>query len=161
MNPSFEFAAEHFTAGTVGEPGDRTFFLQAADGGRLVTLKIEKQQVGALSEYFTQLLTELDLPDDGADFQPLRTPIEPDWVVGSLEIQWDADAEQMVVVAEEIQDDDDESDPARAVFRVSASQVSAFCSTVDVLMAGGRPPCPFCGRPKAESEPCWGCPAMN
>ncbi len=165
MNPSFDFTANHFTAGTVGEPGDRTFFLQAAGDGKLATLKLEKQQAGALGEYFAQLLDELELPDDGGDFESLRTPIEPDWVVGSLEIRWDTDNAQMVVMAEEIEDIDPDNegagDPARAVFRVTSTQVSTFCSTVELLMAGGRPPCPFCGRPKAPDGPCWGCPAMN
>ena len=161
MNPSFDFTADHFTTGTVGEPGDRTFFLQAEGEGRLVTLKVEKQQVAALSEYLIQLLDDLGLPDDDDNYRALRTPIEQDWVVGSLEIRWDAEAEQMVVVAEEMQTEDEPSEPARAVFRVSAAQVSSFCTTTDHLMAGGRPPCPFCGRPKADEEPCWGCPAMN
>ena len=36
---------ERFVAGTVGPPGQRTFFLQAREGVRVVSVALEKQQV--------------------------------------------------------------------------------------------------------------------
>ena len=41
---------ERFVTGTVGEPGQRTFFLQARSGARITSVSVEKQQVAALSE---------------------------------------------------------------------------------------------------------------
>ena len=75
-----------FTAGTVGEPGQRTFFLQAVAAGEVVTLKVEKQQVAALADYLEQMLT--DLPPPSVETIPaqlsLSTPIEPEWAVASM-----------------------------------------------------------------------------
>jgi hypothetical protein len=36
---------ERFVAGTVGEPGDRSFYLQAIEDARTVSVLLEKQQV--------------------------------------------------------------------------------------------------------------------
>ncbi|MGH3369750.1 MAG: DUF3090 family protein, partial [Nocardioidaceae bacterium] len=41
---------ERFVAGTVGEPGQRTFFLQASGKGRVTSVALEKQQVALLAE---------------------------------------------------------------------------------------------------------------
>ena len=51
---------ERFVAGTVGDPGNRTFFLQARDGGRVVSVALEKVQVAVLAERLGDLLGELD-----------------------------------------------------------------------------------------------------
>ena len=82
--------AEHFTCGTVGEPGQRVFFIQARQGRRLVTLKSEKEQVRALGEYLGELLEKLPgetaatLPDT-----PLIEPIEPAWPIASIALGYD------------------------------------------------------------------------
>ena len=44
-----------FTAGAVGPKGQRVFYLQAREGRLVVTLKLEKQQVGALADYLEQI----------------------------------------------------------------------------------------------------------
>src|ERR1700761_8648721 len=60
---------ERFVAGTVGEPGDRTFFLQARGGGRVISVALEKVQVSLLAEKLEELLIEankrfgVDLPE--------------------------------------------------------------------------------------------------
>ena len=67
MRESFELTrAEHFTCGTVGEPGQRVFFIQARQGRRLVTLKSEKEQVRALGEYLGELLVDAERMQRGA-----------------------------------------------------------------------------------------------
>ena len=50
---------ERFIAGTVGEPGQRTFFLQARSGPRVTSVALEKQQVEILGERIDELLDEL------------------------------------------------------------------------------------------------------
>ncbi|MGB0098675.1 MAG: DUF3090 family protein, partial [Nocardioides sp.] len=50
---------DRFVAGTVGPPGQRTFFLQARRGPRLVSVALEKQQVEALAERIDELLDEV------------------------------------------------------------------------------------------------------
>ena len=87
MSDSYHFERpEHFTAGTVGPKGQRTFFLQFGNAGELVALKLEKGQVHALAEYLDQLLDDIDPVDE--DDIPLALdlidPVEAAWVVGSV-----------------------------------------------------------------------------
>jgi uncharacterized repeat protein (TIGR03847 family) len=65
---------DRFVAGTVGEPGERTFFLQAREGGRVVSVALEKVQVAVLAERLGALLDELDL----RGIAPRRTS-RPPW----------------------------------------------------------------------------------
>lgn len=172
LHPSFELSSpERFTAGTVGEPGRRTFFLQAADGGRVVTLKVEKQQVGALAEHLAAMLADLPVPPaeevEAADVEFVEPP-DVEWVVGRMGVAWDErddrlilQCEELVVVAEsvleeleELGDDPEElgygidlPEPATARFRLTRAQVAAFVERARELVAAGRPPCPLCGAP--------------
>src|SRR5213078_2197132 len=85
-----------FTTGTTGEPGHRVFYLQAQGDGLVVSLKLEKQQVGALAEYLSGLLADLPTLLD------LVGPIVPEWTVGTLAVAWDEVNDRMVLVAEEL-----------------------------------------------------------
>ena len=63
MPDSHDFeAVDLFTVGAVGEPGHRTFLIQAQAGPTHVTVKCEKQQVAALAEYLPVSYTHLTLP---------------------------------------------------------------------------------------------------
>jgi len=100
---------ERFVAGTVGEPGDRTFFLQARGGGRVVSVALEKVQVSLLAEKLEELLTEasrrfgVDLPElpvlAGHDNEPLDTPVDEEFRVGTLGLAFDVDSETVVIEA--------------------------------------------------------------
>jgi uncharacterized repeat protein (TIGR03847 family) len=125
----FEFdPPERFVAGTVGQPGDRTFFLQASAGGRLVSVALEKVQVAALAEKLDELLDEVrrrhgaDSPIPAAasvdleDVRPLDVPVEEEFRVGTLALAWDDDSGQVIVEAQSVEEppadapaDDDES----------------------------------------------------
>ena len=60
MPVSFDFREpDRFTAGTVGEPGRRVFYLQAAEGPAVASLRLEKQQVTALADYLERVLADL------------------------------------------------------------------------------------------------------
>ena len=94
---------ERFVAGTVGEPGQRTFFLQARGGGRTTSVALEKQQVLVLAERIDELLDEVvrrtageaDVPAvtpaEAADTAPLDVPIEEEFRVGTMALAWDTD----------------------------------------------------------------------
>ncbi|MFN0092861.1 MAG: DUF3090 family protein [Acidimicrobiales bacterium] len=155
MGASFEFAEPtRFTAGAVGEPGQRVFYLQSAQGARTVSLRCEKQQVGALGEYLDQLLDNLptrhldDLPKD----LDLTGPLEAEWAIGALGVAYDGDADRIVISAQELVADDEEGGDdapaaATAQFAITREQAVAFVNTARRLMVGGRPPCKLCGRP--------------
>ncbi len=139
---------ERFVAGTIGEPGDRTFFLQARDGVRVVSVALEKVQVSVLAERLGELLDELDrrgieeakepdtpdvpdVPDAEpaltADTGPLDEPLNEAFRAGSLTLGWDVAAERVLVEARaqdedgepvDPDDDDDEDDDGPDLLRV-------------------------------------------
>lgn len=160
---------DRFVAGTVGQPGNRTFFLQARDGGRVVSVVLEKVQVAVLADRLNQLLDELErrgvtagVAEVGVrpvaeDVAPLDEPVVEAFRAGTLTLGWDGDAERVLVEAREQvegdEDDDDEEaedDPnGPDLFRVRLAPVSAraFVERAVRIVAAGRPPCPLCGEP--------------
>lgn len=142
---------EHFTAGALGEPGQRVFYLQCRGDGVLVTVRCEKQQVGALGESFTRVLA--DLPERALGPLPsdieLVFPVEAAFTVGGLGLGYDADHDRLLLLVEEfVQSEDPDSvpDAASARWVLTREQVHAFVARAEDLMIGGRPLCPLCGR---------------
>jgi uncharacterized repeat protein (TIGR03847 family) len=164
-NASFEFDAPVvFTAGTVGEPGHRVFYIQAQGDGIVVSLKLEKQQVGALAEYLSGLLADLPTVDEAniPTLLDLMGPVIPEWTVGTLAVAWDEVNDRMVLVAEELLTEDEveaAATPATARFRLTREQVAGFVERTRDLVAGGRPPCPLCGGPLDPEG--HACPRLN
>ena len=104
--PVLEFdPPDRFVAGTVGPPGQRTFFLQASAGPRLTTVSLEKQQLSTLADRVNDLLDDFAAGDAAdvvaetfKDLEPLATPIEDEFRVGTMSLGWDA--ERRVVIVE-------------------------------------------------------------
>jgi uncharacterized repeat protein (TIGR03847 family) len=152
MGTSFDLPEpDRFTAGAVGPPGQRVFYLQAAAEGHVVTLRLEKAQVAALAEYLASVLADLAIPDATslpAELE-LVEPVVAEWVVGQIGVVFDEDRDRMVVQAEElVEEEADETDRGVARFALSRAQVAAFVARAAELVAAGRPPCELCGRPK-------------
>ncbi len=164
---------ERFVAGTIGEPGDRTFFLQARDGVRVVSVALEKVQVSVLAERLGELLNELDRrgvevapglgatdqpPDLASDTEPLDEPLNEAFRAGSLTLGWDVVAERVLVEARaqdedgeaidpDEDDDEDEDGPDLLRVRLTADAARSFVARAVRVVASGRPPCPLCGAP--------------
>jgi len=152
-------APEVFTTGTVGTPGQRAFYFQARDGGIIVTLHCEKQQVAALAEYFDGLLDDLEPTPYGiavGDLE-LSEPFEEGWTVGSIGVAYDEPGDRIVVVLEELVEEDDEGASLRV--RLTRAQVSAFVNHARTIVAAGRPPCRLCGLPLDPEG--HACPRLN
>jgi uncharacterized repeat protein (TIGR03847 family) len=148
--PSFDLPdPEGFTAGAIGPKGQRVFYLQAREGALVVTLKLEKQQVGALADYLEQMLDDLPSePKPPGEAPALVDPGAPDWVVGGLGVAYDERLDRIVLIAEELlPDEDEDAAPAVARFHLRRDQVRAFVPHARAVVAAGRPPCPYCGRP--------------
>ena len=166
---------ERFVAGTVGVPGERTFFLQARGSGRLVSVVLEKVQVSLLAEKLEELLTEasrrfgVELPDAPVlavhDNEPLDTPVDEEFRVGTLGLAFDVDTTTVVIEAieagegdaevdlgaEDEPDEDDEDEPDddldRLRVRLTPEATREFIDRARRVVAAGRPPCPLCGQP--------------
>lgn len=162
---------ERFVAGTVGPPGQRTFFLQARSGTRVTSVALEKQQVAVLAERIDELLDELlrtgegestipaVAPVDLEDAEPLEQPIVEEFRAGTMTLSWEAADERVVVevfpFTEEgvvepgtPEEEIDEPEPEELlVVRLPAAQARAFSKRAQAVVAAGRPSCPFCGGP--------------
>ena len=154
----------HIVADAIGQPGQRTFFLQARQGRRVASLILEKQQVAALASSILQLLDELQQqhpelePAESSDLLPrLQEPIDPAFRVGQLGLGYDEGQDLMVLVAQALpaveQDDDEEGaivvedDLPRARFFATRAQMRALGEKALSSVEAGRPECPLCGRP--------------
>ncbi|MQA26189.1 MAG: DUF3090 family protein [Micromonosporaceae bacterium] len=173
---------ERFVAGTVGEPGDRTFFLQARGGGQVVSVVLEKVQMALLADKLEELLDEASnrfgvaLPSGGdlqQDNEPLDTPLDEEFRVGTLGLAWDVDSSTVVIeaiavaeqaagaeeptaepaeapepeAAETVEAEPSEEDLDRLRVRLTPEETRAFIDRARRVVAAGRPPCPLCGNP--------------
>lgn len=152
---------DRFVAGTVGQPGDRTFFLQARKGSALVSVGIEKVQVAALAARLDDLLDAVDAPatDTGADQHPLEEPVVEVFRVGAMALAWDPDHETIVIEAQTPTEDGDyielpddaEDGPDLLRVRLAPTEARGFVHRAEALVSAGRPACPFCGQPLEPS----------
>ena len=167
---------DRFVTGTVGPPGQRTFFLQARAGDRLISVALEKQQVAALAERLETLLDELlragatealvpaATPTFLFDNGPLDQPIEEEFRVGTMTLSWDGVDERVVIevfpVTEqllEIEERLESGEPGEEVeaiepeemvlVRIGAAAARAFAERATRVLGAGRASCPFCGQP--------------
>ena len=166
-----------FVAGTVGQPGERTFYLQASDeAGRTITVALEKTQVQVLADRMSELLDEVATrantvipPEaDVDDLEPLEMPVDEEFRVAAMGLAWDG-AEQAVVVEavaageEPIEEDailsDSEEGPDALRVTITPVAARAFVARARRVIAAGRPPCPLCSLPLDPSGHV--CPRQN
>ncbi len=162
---------ERFVTGTVGEPGARTFFLQARTGSRVTSVSLEKQQVSALAERVEELLDEVMsnraseslvpavAPLALEDSAPLEQPIEEEFRAGTMTLSWDPSDERIVIEVfpyteaavvspEQVDEDFEEPDPEEVfLVRITAAVARSFVKRAEQVLDAGRPSCPFCGNP--------------
>jgi uncharacterized repeat protein (TIGR03847 family) len=176
----FDFTSpDRFVVGTVGMPGERTFFLQVRQGNVITSVALEKAQVSALAERVDQLLDEAatrtgstGIPDAVApgliDSAPMDAPIVEEFRVGAMALGWDEASDRVVIEAhavseedEEIPDigDDDADGPDTLRVWMSAAYARAFAERARTVVSAGRPPCPFCSQPLDPSGHI--CPRAN
>ena len=175
---------DRITAGAVGPPGERAFYLQGRRSDLLVTILLEKQQVELLAASLVEILARAGKetgqgPSEG-DME-LEEPVVPEWRAGRLSIGYDEDRDLVLLEAEEFvpgddEDDDEEEeegidaeaafegpipehDPGRVRFWATRDQAFALARHGAAVAAAGRPRCQFCGNPMSSEEHI--CPAMN
>ena len=150
---------DRFVAGTVGEPGARTFFLQARQGRAIASVALEKVQVTALADRLTDLLEAVEDPGGQqarlSDEAPLDEPLVELFRVGLMALAWDPSSGQVVIEAQpQLEPDEDDTSaeppaepPDLMQVRIDRGQAHAFVQRARQLVVSGRPTCPFCGEP--------------
>jgi len=167
---------ERFVAGTVGQPGERTFYLQASLGTRVTSVALEKGQVSQLAERLDELLDEVARRTGGDDERgepgliddgPLDLPLTEDFRVGAIALAWDHDGDRVIIEAQEeseeplepLAEDVPDDGPAVLRVRITAEAARAFSRRAIQVVRQGRPPCPLCGLPLDPSGHV--CPRQN
>ncbi|MGH3414405.1 MAG: DUF3090 family protein [Marmoricola sp.] len=156
---------DRFVAGTVGTPGQRTFFLQARAGKRLTSVSLEKQQVEILGERVAELLDEVGGPETVGqpDTEPLDQPIEDEFRAGTITLSWDEGGRRVVIEVFPVTDQTvtvetdeeslmelplDEPEPDEVLLvRLPPDMARGFATRAQTLVAAGREQCAFCGGP--------------
>ena len=152
----YEFSVtSRIAVGAIGEPGHRTFFIQASEGETTISLKMEKEQVSALAQGIDDLLLELEhqellrtlsMDEPSPLDLELALPIEPRFVVGHMGLAFDDDSNRILLVIHELADEDDE-DASVARIWSTPETLGALSRHARDVVAGGRPICPLCNRP--------------
>lgn len=145
---------DFITIGAVGEPGERVFYLQAAQGELLLSLIIEKEHAAALSMGIRQLLEQLGGVPVEARFPhelDLREPIEPLFRVGSLGLGYDRDEDALILVARALVEEGAAAPEVH--FWGSRAQMYALAERAAEVVMAGRPRCPLCNEPLQPDEP--------
>lgn len=135
--------------GTIGEPGNRTFLIQVAQGSRLAAVAVEKQQAQLLGRRISEILDQLmalgePVPPafEPRDMGPLDAPVEIDFRAGAIGLAWDANrtAAQIELYP---------SDEADALVQIWLTPAKAreFAGRAEQIVASGRPACPVCAQP--------------
>lgn len=162
---------DKLTTGTVGEPGQRTFFIQATQGERVITIVVEKEQVELLGTSILEILASVGRETgEGPQEEALEldVPLEPLWRAGRLSIGYAEDRDLMLLELEELvetpgeeeaDEDDDLPEPARVRMWATREQMFALARHGAAVAARGRPKCRFCGNPMDPEGHM--CPAMN
>jgi uncharacterized repeat protein (TIGR03847 family) len=157
VTEAYDLSADRLCVGTVGPVGNRLFLIQCRQGETLLTLKVEKQQVAAMSDLLARVVKDQQRPGHLPDDQELEEPTEPAWAVGTVGVSYDEADDRVVLVIEELVAEGEVGAIARVT--VSREQAAAFSIQATRLVESGRPPCPLCGSPLDPSG--HECPRTN
>ncbi|UQX86636.1 DUF3090 family protein [Jatrophihabitans telluris] len=153
-----------FVVGTVGQPGERVFFLQASDDTRTVSVALEKSQVTILTERLEQLLEEvatrsgIPVPEAvDVDAEPLENPIDEEFRVAAMGLAYDTESGMIIIEAQAPAEstetaeatllEDTEEGPDALRVRLAHQAAFEFAERAKRVVAAGRPPCPLCNEP--------------
>jgi uncharacterized repeat protein (TIGR03847 family) len=145
---------ERFVAGTVGQPGERAFYLQIRSSSRLFSVAVEKAQVQAIAARMENMVSEVrkanplitvdKLPLDDS---PLESPIDSEFEIGAMSLSWNDETKLICVELFELEDDEEDSEGEVLEINITLGMASAFSSRSKAVVNAGRLPCPFCGIP--------------
>jgi uncharacterized repeat protein (TIGR03847 family) len=145
---------ERFVTGTVGEPGERAFYLQVRTSSQLISVAVEKAQVQAITTRLDVMIAEIrkvnplitieKFPIDDA---PLESPVDSEFQIGAMSLAWDEETSLICIELYELEEDEEESDGEVAEINITIGMAAAFSTRSKAVVNAGRLPCPFCGIP--------------
>ena len=145
---------ERFIAGTVGEPGERAFYLQVRSSYRLFSVAVEKAQVQAIIARLDVMVAEIrksnpliNIEKFPTDDAPLESPVEAEFQVGAMSLAWDEDSALISIELYELEEDEEDSSGEVADIKISLGMAISFTVRSKAVVNAGRLPCPFCGIP--------------
>jgi uncharacterized repeat protein (TIGR03847 family) len=145
---------ERFIAGTVGEPGERAFFLQVRSSYRLFSVAVEKAQVQAIIARLDVMVAEIrksnpliNIEKFSTDDAPLESPVEAEFQVGAMSLAWDEESTLICIELYELEEDEEDSTGEVVEITISLGMAIAFTARSKAVVNAGRLPCPFCGIP--------------
>ena len=146
---------DRFVTGTVGEPGERAFFIQASHSNRLISVALEKAQVQAIAARLEIMVSEVKKSDPlvsilkiANDDQPLQSPIDAEFQVGAISLAWDEETQRICLELYELEDDEEEeSDGEVLEVNITLALAISFAHRSKAVVSAGRLPCPFCAIP--------------
>jgi uncharacterized repeat protein (TIGR03847 family) len=141
-------------AGTIGEPGERAFFIQARSKGRVISVALEKAQVQAIANRLELMVAEVrksnplisveSFPQDDA---PLETPVDEEFQVGAISLAWNELDQLLSFELYELEDYEQDEEGQVLEINFSLGMAITFAQRSKALVSAGRLPCPFCGIP--------------
>jgi uncharacterized repeat protein (TIGR03847 family) len=158
---------DRFILGTVGQPGEREFYIQVKKAGQVFSFALEKAQAQALTDRFKEMLREVKSSEGAAprDNEALDMPIDSEFTLGVMALTWQIDSQmirfegQAITGGHELASDETEGAPAILRIRITPSQARSFIDRASSVIKAGRPPCMFCGAPINPDGHI--CPRMN
>ena len=145
---------ERFIAGTVGEPGERAFYLQVRSSYRLFSVAVEKAQVQTIIARLDVMVAEIrksnpliNIEKFPTDDAPLESPVEAEFQVGAMSLAWDEDSALICIELYELEEDEEDSSGEVADIKISLGMAISFIVRSKAVVNAGRLPCPFCGIP--------------
>ena len=145
---------ERCVAGTIGEPGERSFFIQARSKGRVCSVAIEKAQVQAIAQRLELIVAEvrnsqplISITNEPQDDAPLETPVDEEFQVGAISLAWNEETQLIVFELYELEDDEQDNEGQVLEISFSLGMAVAFAQRSKALVNAGRLPCPFCSIP--------------
>jgi uncharacterized repeat protein (TIGR03847 family) len=145
---------DRFVAGTVGEPGERAFFIQVKSSQRLASVALEKAQVQAIAARLEVMVAEVKKSDpliaivkSPPDDAPLDSPIDAEFQVGAISLAWNEQTQRICLELYELEDDEANAEGEILEVNISVGVALSFAARSKAVVNAGRLPCPFCSIP--------------
>ena len=145
---------ERFVTGTVGQPGERAFYIQLRSSSQLFSVAVEKAQVQAIVARLEIMIAEIKkvqplimiekLPLDDS---PLESPVDAEFQIGAISLAWDDQTQFITLELYELEDDEVDTEGEVVEVSITLAMASAFVQRSKAVVNAGRLPCPFCGIP--------------